>query len=476
MINSQDSEIFSYLSELYSPDWANLYSEYIARDHKTFIRVNLLKGSREELSERLYSVYGITTEPVDGLSEGLLVTSGSEVVGKTLEHILGYYYIQSLSSMLPPFILQPTAGEKVLDLCASPGSKSTYLSELMQNKGTLVLNEIQADRISKLIHNIERMNVVNAVTIHERGEWLSKYYENYFDKILVDAPCSGLGILQKKGEVMNWWTKERAVQLSEIQFRLLVSALKMLKPGGLMLYSTCTLTLEENELNLHKLLAKYDAELLPITLPIPFENGFTSHKEITLNVSLANSKRITPFVANSEGFFVALLKKTGEHPPVEQYILKDRGFRFLPFAKVKEKLRFIINDFGIDPEVFEQFRFVQTPKGVYFSSSNPEEIYLSKFQRFGINFAVEEKTGQFILQTHAAHILAPSITKNKYEAEDSEQLKRYLEGGLIKTSHSLRGQVVVYYRGMLVGTGLVTPEGIKSRFPRSHRTQEILIK
>ena len=138
----------------------------------------------------------------------LKVTEGSELTGKTLEHILGHYYVQSLSSMLPPIVLAPDKNDIVLDLCAAPGSKTTQLAELMHNDGTLIANEIQLSRLKALVHNIERMNIANVGVVHQKGELLSKAYGNYFDKILVDAPCSGLGIIQKKDEVTKWIRKD----------------------------------------------------------------------------------------------------------------------------------------------------------------------------------------------------------------------------------------------------------------------------
>ncbi|MCU0364422.1 MAG: hypothetical protein MUE93_01955 [Ignavibacteriaceae bacterium] len=137
-------------------------------------------------------------------------------------------------------MLSPTSTDLVLDLCSAPGSKTTQLAEMMDNKGILIVNELEIDRIKALVFNLDKMNFLNYGVLNSRGEILSKYYNSYFDKILVDAPCSGLGIIQKKNEVGKWWSIERVNNLVEIQNKLLVSAIKMLKVGGELVYSTCS--------------------------------------------------------------------------------------------------------------------------------------------------------------------------------------------------------------------------------------------
>ena len=119
----------------------------------------------------------------------------------------------------------------------------------MNNEGTLIANEIQLRRLKALVHNVERMNIVNTGIVHQKGELLSKVYENYFDKILVDAPCSGLGIIQKKDEVTKWWDEKKVNILADLQLKLLIASIKMLKEGGEVVYSTCTLTFPNILLN-----------------------------------------------------------------------------------------------------------------------------------------------------------------------------------------------------------------------------------
>ncbi len=200
------NKIQDYLNSLYGKSSAKKYLEFINEEPTQYLRVNKLKTTREKLSSSLLQEYEIKTELVKEINTALKVIEGKKLSGKTIEHIIGEYYIQGLSSMIPPIILDPKPNDVVLDLCAAPGSKTTELGEIMNNKGTLVANEVQLDRLKMLVYNIDRINLVNTGVTHTKGEWLSKNYADHFDKILVDAPCSGLGIIQKKGEVGDWWS------------------------------------------------------------------------------------------------------------------------------------------------------------------------------------------------------------------------------------------------------------------------------
>jgi NOL1/NOP2/sun family putative RNA methylase len=214
--------------------------------------------------------------------------------------------------MLPPIILNPARDDIVMDLCSAPGSKTTQMSEMMDNDGTLIVNEVEIDRIKSLVFNLDRMSVVNTGIIHSKGEVLSKYYHNRFDKILVDAPCSGLGIIQKKEEVSNWWSLNRVQRLQDLQTRLLIAAIKMAKVGGEIVYSTCTLSVEENEMVIDKILSKYPVEIEEVNLPVKTHNAFTKYNDLEFDKSLSKAVRILPWEINSDGFFLVKLRKVDD--------------------------------------------------------------------------------------------------------------------------------------------------------------------
>ncbi len=469
-------KIITYLNSLFGEHSAEKYLEFIKAEPTQYIRVNPLKTSREELTKLLKTNYSIETKEVRSIPSALKIISGNDVVSKTIEHIIGLYYMQGLSSMIPPLVLNPAPHDVVLDLCSAPGSKTTELCELMQNKGTVVANEISLNRVKMLVYNIDRMNITNAGVLHYKGEWLSKIYTGYFDKILVDAPCSGLGIIQKKGEVSDWWSLERAGMLGELQLKLLVGAIKMAKVGGEIVYSTCTLTPEENELVIENILKKYPVEVEEMELPVPSRAGFTSYNGKQLNPSLEKAKRILPWEADSDGFFIIKLKKIDATNSPEQIKAGGRDLKLLPFTNknVQNHLLNIIDEFGIPAEVLNEYNYLLKGNDIFFVNKYWQDNNPGMFQRIGTKFGSIDRNGKTTLHTQAAQVLEKYISKNIFVIENQSELKNYLDGGNIKRSNNLKGQCAVQYNNHILGTAVITDAGIKSRFPRAKRTQEII--
>lgn len=466
-------KINDYLILLFGKENAEKYLEYIKQDSRTFIRVNPLKGDIQKLRKTLSETYQITTEPILNIENGFCVEDPNRLLGKTIEHILGEYYIQSLSSMIPAIVLNPRPEETVLDLCSAPGSKSTQLAEMMNNSGRLIVNEVQLDRVKTLVFNLDRMNIINTGVIHSKGELLSKSFNNYFDKILVDAPCSGLGIMQKKGEVSSWWSQQKVESLSEVQYKLLVSAIKMLKEGGELVYSTCTMTVEENEMVIDKLLSKYPLELIPIHLPVKSIDGKTDFGDLTFDKSLSLSKRIIPWEINSEGFFIVKLKKVGEIETKPFHERKSREIQFVSNKELRQYFAILESIYGINKSHFEDYLYIKKGNDIFFTSKDWKNETDDFYERIGTKFGTIDKHNTVILHTQAAHILQGEIKKSKYTLADNFELKKYLEGGIIKIPPPFIGQGVVYWKESLLGSASFSSEGIKSRFPRSKRTQEI---
>ena len=469
------NKIFEYINSLYGESTANAYQDFISKEPTQYIRVNKLKTTPEKLSNTLLNDYGIKTEHLNGFPNSLKIIEKNDLLGKTIEHIIGEYYIQGLSSMIPPLVLNPQPNETVLDLCAAPGSKTTELGELMNNTGTLIANEIQLNRVKMLVYNLDRMNLVNTGVTHTKGEWLSKHYADYFDKVLVDAPCSGLGIIQKKGEVNDWWSLERVERLGDLQLRLLISAIKMVKVGGEIVYSTCTLTPEENELILNKVLEKYPVEVMEIDLPVKSHHAFTNFNRIKLNEEISKARRILPWETDTDGFFIIKLKKTGDTEPPEQTQPVQRDIKIISHEKkeIKNLLTVLGKEFGIDEKIFAEYKYLLKGNDVFIVSRDWDDIHLGLFQRIGTKLAIIDKNKELTLHTQGAQILQNFITKKIYEIADQEELKKYLEGGIIKKEINIDGQCAIKYKDFILGTAVVTTAGIKSRFPRAKRTQEI---
>jgi 16S rRNA (cytosine1407-C5)-methyltransferase len=476
---SVSDKIYTYLVTTFGDEAAKNYRDFVEEEPAKYIRVNERKIRREILADQLYQTYGIKTEKVSYPTNALKITDGFDYVGSTLEIAFGFYYMQGLTSMLPPLVLNPTSKDLVLDLCSAPGSKTTQIAELMDNKGVLVVNELEIERIKALVFNLDKMNYLNYGVVHSRGEVLSKYYNSYFDKILVDAPCSGLGIVQKKSEINTWWSLERVNHLSQLQNKLLVSAIKMLKVGGEIVYSTCSLTPEENEVIINRLLEKYPVDIESVNLPIKHSNGITEYRGIKLDARLSRAIRIFPWEVDSDGFFLVKLKKTGDTHPTEQ--LKWKKHFVITMHKhddkaISEKLIQLAEEFGIDRDVFSNYKFLLRRNEILFTSKEWNDQNLGLFHRVGCKFGTLDKNGDIVFHSLAAQILQNHITKNIYDIQDLNELKLYLMGALIRKKELDPGQYVVRFNENILGTAIVIKGGLKSRFPRSSRTQTIRIK
>jgi 16S rRNA (cytosine1407-C5)-methyltransferase len=466
-------KIYDYLSSLYGKDSAEKYLNFINLEHTQYIRINTNKISKLEIAKILNTKYQIKTATIPNFENALKIVDGKERIGKTFEHVLGFYYIQSLSSMMPPLILNPTSKDLVLDLCGAPGSKSTQLAEIMDNRGTLLINEIDNERIKSLVFNLERMNVINSAVIHSKGEVLSKVYDNHFTKILVDAPCSGLGIIQKKGEVSNWWSLDHIERLQHLQIRLLIAAIKMAKVGAEIVYSTCTLSVEENELVINKILEKYPVELLNIELPIPAHQGFTEFEGNKLNPELKKAIRILPWEIDSDGFFLVKMRKIDITEAPEKENKRETQVRLVKsnHKDIQPNLNYLSDHFGVDKNILDNYKYILRGKDVYFVIKDWDEENIGLFNRIGLKFGTLDKKDRITFNSQAATVLDKHITKFTYDLKNDEELKNYLMGWKIKDVDIPMGQYVVKYNSWVLGTAVKTAEGLKSRFPRTKRTQ-----
>jgi len=235
-------------------------------------------------------------------------------LGRSIEHILGYYYVQEIASMLPIIALKPKPGELILDLAAAPGSKTTQLAAKMENDGTIIANEVTLGRVKVLASNTERCGVTNTIITKKEGAALCRKLKEMnfkFDKILIDAPCSGEGTLRTSKMTYRMWNINTVKKLSRIQKDLVESALEILKEGGEIVYSTCTHAPEENESVLNFILEKEgkNVKIEKVNLPVKCRDGIKEWKGEKFNPEVKNSCRIYPQDNDTEGFFIAKIKK-----------------------------------------------------------------------------------------------------------------------------------------------------------------------
>jgi NOL1/NOP2/sun family putative RNA methylase len=278
------------------------------------IRVNTLKTTPEHIKKRLEGYGWNITQPYKEYPE-IMIVQGTKPgeLGKSKEHLLGYYYVQEISSMLPMLTLQPRPEETILDLCASPGSKTTQGAAMMNNEGMILANELSMGRIGILNSNLERCGVNNTIVSRKEGVTLCKLLQKKsqitFDKILVDAPCSGEGTLRKSPKTFNIWNINAIKKIAGIQQQLANEALKLLKEEGTMIYSTCTIAPEENELIIQQLIENHDIEIEEINLPLKTRPGITEWEGKRLSPEIKKCLRLYPQDNNTDGFFITKIKK-----------------------------------------------------------------------------------------------------------------------------------------------------------------------
>ncbi len=291
-------------------DWEQ-FRKYSLSFLRKAVRVNTLKISIEDCVKRL-GAKGWKLTPIPWCREGFWIEHAERRdVGNLLEHHLGYIYVQEAASMIPPLVLDPQPHEAVLDMAASPGSKTTQLAAMMQNTGIIVANDYKADRLAALGMNVQRIGAINVIITEMRGEGIRGLQ---FDRILLDAPCSGTGTICKSLKTIDIWNPLMVRRLQKQQQRLLESAWKLLKPGGVLVYSTCTMEPEEDEAVVDFLLKRNsDAVIEAITgaeLPgLKRSAPVLAFEGERYADAIRDCLRIWPQDNGTEGFFVARLRK-----------------------------------------------------------------------------------------------------------------------------------------------------------------------
>ena len=277
------------------------YEEFLASfEHEKYqaLRLNpLKKDDMHIITEKVKQTFQL--QPVPWAENGYYYTKEYQP-GKHPWHEAGLYYIQEPSAMAPVTLLSPQPGERILDLCAAPGGKSTQIASAMEGEGLLVTNEIHPARAKILSENVERMGIRNACVLNETPEHLADIFEEYFDRILVDAPCSGEGMFRKDPKAISEWSEANLKLCSERQKRILSDIWDSLKPGGFLIYSTCTYNPGENEAILEWITEELEGT------SIKMEHSFNT---ITPATSKAFGYHFYPHKTRGEGFFIGVMQK-----------------------------------------------------------------------------------------------------------------------------------------------------------------------
>ncbi|KAL3789223.1 hypothetical protein HJC23_002808 [Cyclotella cryptica] len=317
------AELFGYLQELvdyflsmFGPNECFEFLEASDKPRPLVVRVNTLKARRKDLAAALMK-RGVRLDPLAPWSKvGLKIYESTVPIGATPEYLAGHYMLQSAASMCPVMALGPQPGDRVLDMSAAPGGKTSYISQLMKNKGVVIANDLKAERQKATVANLHRLGVRNVVTCCHDGRKIGGQLRNSFDRILLDAPCSGLGVISRDPSVKVQRTIADVQRCAHLQKELLLAAIDALnhrskKGGGYMVYSTCSIAVAENEEVVNYLLSKRDVKLVDTGLDFG-KPGFTRFEHKRFHPSLALTRRFYPHVHNMDGFYVAKIQKLSD--------------------------------------------------------------------------------------------------------------------------------------------------------------------
>ncbi|MBR5109931.1 MAG: RsmF rRNA methyltransferase first C-terminal domain-containing protein [Clostridia bacterium] len=363
-------------------------------------------------------------------------------------HEAGAYYLQEPSAMAAAAALHPVPGEKVLDLCAAPGGKSTQLAAFLQGDGLLVCNEPVFSRAQILSRNIERMGVPNAVVVSQLPEELSGRWPGFFDRILVDAPCSGEGMFRRHPETVKEWTPTSPAGCARRQRHILNHAALMLRPGGVLAYSTCTFNPTENEGVIEAFLCEHPGfSLLPFAL-----NGLPECGGIL---------RLWPHRIRGEGHFVALLKKDGEEA-IPAKAKKERSTPALSSVDKNAadaagaflKSRYAVSFF---PEAVFAGKTVQPPNAL-------PPLDGVKTLRVGLHLG--EMKGRIFVPDHALALYMPSVYSTSLTVGEA---RLYQAGQTLPAPESLRGFCTPTLNGLALGWAKAADGILKNHYPKGLR-------
>jgi len=467
-----------------------LLKEYSSKPLRKCLRVNTLKQSIDTF-EKYASEANWDIKPVPWCAEGYFVDREDRSVplGKDILHVLGYTYMQEASSMLPVAMLDPKPGEKILDMAAAPGSKSTQIVARLRGKGIVVCNDMQEMRLKTLREALRRLGCCNALVTKKKGQWFGRYMVGRFDKVLIDAPCTGQGTARKDKTALQYCSTDSIGKNAKLQRELIESAVHATKIGGRIVYSTCTLTPEENEEVVLSILQKYPEQLEVVDpreisienreweMTKAIEDSILVQESLKSNFPLSPSVparadtfhfpflRLWPQTYDSEGFFCAVLKKTGPtSEPLLTEIIPPRE-EIIPRSRERSISQYLENHFGMNPIGEEEM--ILEHDGRYLLTT--KEVVRFKFPTpnvgLGLPFGKKVTSDPVLLDHDFLTLRGSTATKNIINLTEKEW-KELKDGKDIPCDTGLNGFVLLHLDGRCIGRGRAKNGNCKNQLPR----------
>lgn len=468
-------------------DWG-AFTEAASRPEPTVIRVRGGGAASDELLERL-TARGFQARPFDGLPGFFQLDVEPFPVSLTLEHWLGLFYVQQASTGTAAPALAPAPDERVLDLCAAPGGKTTHMAELMRERGCLVACEISESRIRGLLGNVYKLGHTNVLVVAADGRELPE--GALFDRVLVDAPCSGEGTLRRSGGRAPRQSASFGGYITRAQRDLLEKAVRVTRPGGTILYVTCTFAPEENEAVVSEALARLPVELEPLDLPVPHARGLTSFQDERYDERLEGAARIYPHHLDSGGLFLARLRRldvdgAGDAPQaavdgwsaVPAYFPDDEDALAAPDADPSPVARSLDDAHATGlAEVLERYGVGELPpragwtvRGGRLWMHTVGEWPLASWEpgrwrtiSVGIRAVDFDSRGR----PRPSNDFLRWADADRALPLDEETLRRILGREAVATEVERRGPIALALGGDVVGRGAVTRDGLKSEIPKA---------
>lgn len=429
----------------------NNYEKYILsleNKHVRGFRINSIKTTVENFENNIK----FNTEKVPYEQFGRVLNDDIKI-GNFPEHLSGMIYMQEPSSMLPVSTINFNGNEKVLDLCAAPGGKSTQIASYVKN-GLIVSNEIVTNRAKILFSNIERLGVKNSIIINDTPQNIANTMQGFFDVVLVDAPCSGEGMFRKDPATINEWSDERITFNAERQLEILISADRCLKKGGKLIYSTCTFSEIEDEDVILKFLDNHNYKILK------------TRKECEdwtyCGTKIKEARRFFPFTGKGEGQFVCVLQKNEE---TEEFYLSKRLEPNYLKGKDKDLVdNFLISNFDIPYE----YKLVQRHDNIMLITQEMIKVLPLKINTINAGVRVGNIEKGVLKPHHQLFSALGCFAKNKIELTH-EDCKKYIHGEELDIDKALKGYACVTVYGASLGGGKCVNGKLKNLFPKGLR-------